>query len=139
VAKHGVWHRQHDEQETKRQGGQQEPLNIPQRRRCKKRGKPTLQRSHPTQERWLEARTAARGLRHLEQQLPIRWRIAESGYHPVVAVDLDRKAQPTQLPPHGEIPRHQDQRERRYEKKARVVCSAVLLLVTDDILPLRSR
>jgi len=56
----------------------------------------------------LETWTAAPGLRDLEQQLSVRSRVAESRNYPIVAIHLDREAQPAQLPPHGEIPRHQD-------------------------------
>ena len=75
-AKHGVRHRPDDEEETKRNGGQQESLNMPQRRWCDKRHEPALERSHPTQQRRLETRTMTRGLRDFEQQLSVRVRIA---------------------------------------------------------------
>ena len=90
-AEYGVRHRQHDEQETKRNGGQQESLNIAQRRRCKKRRQPALERSHPTEERRLETRTPVRSLGDREQQLSVCGRVAERRYHPIVAVHLDRQ------------------------------------------------
>ena len=92
AAKYRMRHRQHDEEETNRKGGQQVSLNMPQRRRREKRREPALQRPDSTEERRLKARTTARRLRDLEQQLSVRRWVAERRHHPVVAVHLDRKA-----------------------------------------------
>ena len=114
-------HQQHDKQQTNCDRGQQESLKIPEWRRCEECGETALQRPHTSEERRLKAWAPARSLRDLEQQLSVRCRIAESRYDAIVAVYLDREAQPAQLPPHGEVPRHQYERERRNEKQVRVV------------------
>ncbi len=107
MPEHGVRHDRDDEQESKHPGRQEESLNMPKRRRRQKYGKPVLQRPHPSEKSWLESRTSARRFGDLEQQRAVRGRVAKPVHYAIVAVHLNCQAQPSQLPPHREIPRHQ--------------------------------
>src|SRR5688500_5879051 len=102
-------------------------------RRREKRGQPSLERAHPAKKRRLQPWSAASRFRDSKEQTAIRVRITERCYHAVVAVQLDGEAQTTQLPPEGEVPRHQDQRERCEQQQVRIVCAPVLFLVAQDI------
>jgi hypothetical protein len=131
-----VRHHQHDEQESKNRGRHQKSLKLSEGCWRQEYREPALEGPHASEERRLKPRTPARGLGDLEQQLSVRRCVTKSVHDAIVAIHLDRQAQPPQLPPHREIPRHQDYRQRRQEKKLRVVRSPMLLLVTQDILPL---
>ena len=99
AAGHGVRHRQRCNEEHASHGGQQESLNMPERRRRKEHGEPVLEHPHPSQQRRLETRTTIRGLCDLEQQLSVCRRVAEAHHDAIVTIHLDGEAQPPQLPP----------------------------------------
>jgi hypothetical protein len=97
-----------------------------------------LERTHPSEECWLQTQTSAGGLCDLEQKLAVRGSVPESVDDAVVAIHLDCQAEASDLPPHGEVPGHQYQGERHHEKQSSVVRFAVLFLVANDVLPLFS-
>src|SRR3954467_10019254 len=139
VLHYWVRHPRDYQQQSECDRRQKDSLQITKRGRSEERGEPALERPDPSEQRRLEPRTSARCLGDLEQQLSVGSRIAQSSYDAVVAIQLDGETEAAKLPPNREVPRHQEYRQRGDKKQERVMCPAVLLLVTDDISPLRVR
>src|SRR5687768_16679828 len=108
-------------------------------RRREKRGQPSLERAHPAEKRRLQPWPSASRFRDSKEQTAIRVWITECGDDAIVAIQLDRETEASQLPPEGEVPRHQQQYERCEQQEVRIVCAAVLFFVAQDISPLHPR
>ena len=64
-----------------------------------------------------------------QQQHPVGVRVGAGMHHPAIAVCLDGKLQPANLPPEGEGPRDKHQRHGGAEQEIRVARLAMLDLV----------
>src|SRR5206468_1016240 len=103
-----------------------------------KHSQAVLEAPHSAEQCRLETRASACCFRDLQQQLAVCRGIAEFGDHAIVAVHLDGKAETPHLPPHREVPWHEQNRQGKEEHQVRIVRLPMFLFVADDVLTLCS-